>query len=741
MLPPRWLHTAATLALALLLAACTTPPPDSGASGNNSAANNSASNNSAQNNSSQNSVNNASNNNVPGNNTPGNNSPANNNPSNNNPVIDSPTAGDGCMTERDCSPGELCVGADRFNGVEGYCTFLNCETHDDCVFPRGGTFCCSNFGDYRGCFREADGAVCGDEQGQQGDTCASGGQSDCAGAGHYCIDLYGNEVSEPFCAALCDPREDACPAGSYCYATAADSGVCVTRGDTSDREPCADDPYACQDDAFCIGAWTDDALAYCGRFCTRDAQCPEDEWCLVYPGGDQGLCSPRGGALPEGASCAEDRFACAEGLFCLYEGERYARCARFCERSAECAEGSFCQIYDPGTGAGICVVEDGRDNGEPCGDNPFACNAGAICYGGYGAGYNGDAFCVDECTNDPASCGAGFTCVPFETISYCLPDGDAQAGEPCTSARDCAADTYCVDDPAGEGRVCAAACTSDAECGADQWCTSDGDAQGLCWPRGDRGQGEPCADDAAACGAGTFCAGAEPLCFGQCDAEGAGCPDDHYCLPANADGQRWCYPRGTTPAGEACDAAYACAEGSFCVERVEDQGRCLSGCRTDADCLADQWCYRSRTYTSCLPRGQGETGEGCGADGFDCAEGHLCLYAGTPDAYCVEDCTGFPDRCGEGEVCRFIGWGLNICMPTGELTLNDSCAADPQSCDAGTICAGVGFVNAFCADLCTFDRDSCPEGTACTFTDGGLGVCIPPGFDYGDPLPTGGGPL
>jgi len=757
-----WLLIGTVLLSTFALAACTTPSRSNGGGGNN-ASNNGASNNGSNNTvnnggnngTSNNGINNTTSNNVANNgasnngisnngtsnNGTSNNGTSNNGTSNNgtsnNGVVDSPTAGGGCMNERDCSANEYCIGASPFEGVEGYCTVLGCEDHADCNFAQGGTFCCSNFGEYRGCWQEADGATCGDESGTQGDDCAAGGQSDCAGQEHYCLDLYGGD--QPFCSQLCVPGGGDCAAGTYCYATQADAGVCLPYGDTPIGEPCIEEPYSCGAEALCVGNWGEepDPYSYCQRLCDRDTDCQANEWCQIWPTADQGVCSPTDGALPEGASCTEDRFGCAEGLFCLYEGTRYAHCVKPCRRDTDCTDGLVCQLFGD---VGVCLEPDGRDNGASCADDPLSCDPGAFCSGGY-SGFDPDAFCQASCADDPTLCGAGFTCVDFaDQGSFCLPNGPGQHGDACTSALDCAEGHYCVTGSTSDQKVCVRDCTTDADCAASEWCTGEGGELGLCWPRGDRGVGESCADDLQSCGEDAFCSGAEPICFAQCTDDPTSCPADMYCLAANGSGDRWCYPRGQTPAGQTCTDAYACAEGSYCVQRG-DAGLCLSSCTADADCGATEWCYRTRQWGTCLPIGGGQTGDGCGDSGFDCAEDHLCLYAGTPAAYCVQDCTGFASHCGEGEVCRFIGYGLNVCMPVGASTAGENCAADPQVCDAGSICAGGGHVGAVCAQLCSFDASSCPDGTTCVFSDGGLGTCLPPDFNPGDPLNGGGGPL
>ncbi len=697
-------------------------------------------------------------NNDPGNNDPGNNDPGNNDPGNNDPgnndvpdagvpdadeedggtVPDSDTIGGGCNSDRDCSLGELCVGANPQFGIEGYCTILDCETSADCDFPQGGDFCCSNFGDFRGCFRERDGAVCGEEEGQQNDPCVEGGQSDCDGQdGLYCVAFYGDESA--ICMDSCDPNNDQCPSDTYCYQTQPGFGICVPHGDDPAYEDCREDPFACDQDLICVQNVQDDPHRYCASLCSRDSQCGDDEWCQIYPQQQTGVCSPLGD-IEDGETCTEDRFGCGEDLFCLNEGTRYARCTSTCRRDRDCDEeaGFFCQIYDEANSLGLCALPGDRGNGEPCGDDPFACAPRAVCIGGYNNTFNPDAYCAEDCTDDPGLCGEGFYCQDFGMVSYCQPDGPQDNGDPCDGPLDCAEENFCLQGEDDE-RFCAGVCNRDEECNEGEYCTGDLETEGVCYPFGDIEGGQSCDGEALGCEAGAFCGGPEPVCIPDCTDDPNSCPSGMTCLEDNGFGQRYCYPFGDDEVFESCEGPYDCEPGSYCSGTGPDR-QCLPGCATDIDCPNDYWCYRSRTWSQCLPDGENTTGMSCADNSFDCAEDHLCLYEGTEDAFCVEDCTGFADACGDGEVCRYFGFGLNLCYPIGEREVGTGCSDDAQSCNEESICVGVGRQNAFCAQLCTFDTDVCPEGTECVFSQGGLGTCIPGDFDPGDPI-DGGGPL
>ncbi len=733
--------------LALTLGAC---GEDNGYSGDGEPANNASNNNGGDNNatnnagnSANNGDNNAANNSNNSNNADNNsnNSDNNDNNGNNSNVPDTPTIGAGCLADNECTFGEICVGANALGGIEGYCTILNCETSADCEFPRGGNFCCLNYGETRGCFQAADDAVCGDEQGQQNDSCSEGGQSDCDGEGNvYCAEFYDNETA--LCAQACNPNiPTSCPDDTWCFETQANFGICLPFGDTPDQESCREDPWSCGEDGYCLQNVVDDPYRYCTSLCRENLDCDEGSWCRRFPGQNQGTCSPIG-ELESGDSCTEDRFGCAEDLFCLNEGTRFATCTALCRRDSDCEqEGSVCNYYDPDNSRGTCTVPGTRGNGESCDDDPFSCELGAFCIGGYQNTYNPDAYCAAECSDDPTVCGEGFFCQEFGEQSFCQPNGPSQPYEMCENALSCAQGTFCRQNFGEENQICVPLCNNNDECAEDFVCSGDAETQGVCLPSGDIAPGESCVDAPSDCAAGSFCAGPDPICISTCTDAPDSCPEGMGCLDANEQGVRYCYPEGDNAAYEGCSGDYECEIGSYCDRRNgEDAGVCLPGCGSDSDCADGYWCFRSNTWNQCLPQGEGQTGDSCADDGFSCDEGNFCLYGQTDQAYCSADCTGFPDACGEGEECRYIGSGVNLCMPTGDRQVGESCADDAQACNDESICIAVGQPGAFCAQICTFDSDNCPEGTTCNFTPGGLGLCAPPDFNPEEPI-GGGGPL
>lgn len=656
-------------------------------------------------------------------------------------VIDSETFGGDCWNARDCSEDEYCIGAAPAYDQMGYCTVLGCASHGDCIPPeRDDLFCCSFYGDESACIRESEDAVCGDHSGQQGDDCVS--QSDCNGADEvYCIEWY----QEQFCAESCNPRGGGDPCGDegWCMPSQG-GGLCVPEGDTEERTSCDEDPAACEEEAFCVGGFGDepDAYAYCADACTEDNEhivCDDDEWCQVWPGGGWGVCELTGDG-EEGDSCTEDRWSCGDGLYCIYEGTAFAFCTRECERDRDCAEGMYCEDF---YSVELCVPEGERVTGESCADDPLACDPDAYCMGGYGWAYNPDAYCAEECSDDPDICGDGFFCEDFEEFGhYCQPDGSAQAGEPCESALDCAAGTYCIYDYDDTGQ-CAAGCEAEDDCGPTDWCTGNAEQLGVCLPEGTATTGESCADDPLACASGHICGGTPPICIPQCQGEEHTCPENYRCID-DAEGEIfYCYPYGDFEIGTLCDTSEDCVDGAFCrFTGGTGKGICTVDCESNEECPDDYACFETNVWGVCLPDGDTASGESCAADRFSCGADNLCLYSWTDDAYCAQDCTGFTQLCSadDHEVCRYAGWGLNLCYHHGTADPGAPCGDDPTVCNAESICVGAGTDDAFCARQCQFEPDTCGDSEQCYFFDSGVAACVDSEFN-GSELPLGGRPL
>jgi len=641
--------------------------------------------------------------------------------------------GSDCADDADCPFGTFC---DTRYGQPFYCAPAPgpdgnaCDTDADCdLEDSDDVFCCTAVGQGRTCTRAgspSEGATCGDRSGEQGDSCVDGGQSDCADDA-YCV-FAARDFA--YCGDFCVPSADGCPDGSYCYSTAPGFGICLETGDTEDYASCADDPTSCGEGRFCVEGVTDDPLAYCTAGCEIDADCDEGDACT-----DFGACEPAGD-LEVGASCAEDRFACAEGLICLNYGTRVAACTEVCERDRDCTEDTFCNFFEPGRG--VCQRRGDRPNGAFCGDDPSACEG--VCSGAYDR-YEAGAFCIDECEGD-RDCPDNGRCVDFPGgRAYCQPDGELTQGGDCGGdAFDCATNHVCLNYGTSFA-FCSQYCTDSSDCPADTWCSGNDGAQGVCLPDGDIAPGESCSTAEFECAPGSFCAGEpDPLCFVRCDEAGTECPSGQVCRDFGE--ASWCYPEGDRGYGEGCsDDIWSCSEGLFCADAASGSGRCSRGCRADDECEGDDWCFVSRDGGYCRPAGDVERGDACADDVYACEAGLACLFGGTAGAFCSAECTGFADSCEGDEACRFVGYGRTFCVPSGDGGHGDSCADDRFACSDDAWCVNAGTDEAVCVQTCSFDPDACPDGTSCRFLASGLGVCLRAGLSPEDPLNPGGAPF
>ena len=519
-------------------------------------------------------------------------------------------------------------------------------------------FCCSELVGNRSCALAGDpalGASCGDGGGAQADSCVDGGQSDCDGEGHYCV--Y-SDRDFAYCSQFCRTANPAdCPGGSYCYPTGNGFGLCLESGDVPDLGSCSGQELECQENSFCIENEQDDPYAYCAHQCATDADCEADSYC-----GEFGICQLRGDRGP-GESCVEDRFACEEGLFCLYWGTRVAECSSICTRSEDCGPGFFCNYFDETQG--VCREDGTLSNGDFCGNDPFGCTG--YCTGGY-QGYDPGAFCVEQCAND-ADCGDSGYCADFgESGNYCQPDGEETQGGSCTiDPFACAQDHFCVGFGTSNA-FCVDTCESDAECLDGTWCTGSAGTTGACVPFGDIPAGESCVEGEWTCEPGSYCAGGEDArCFTTCTDDPTVCPDGNVCLDPNENGVRWCYPTGDRPYGANCsDDAYSCEFPYYCADATSEQARCSSACASDADCQNGDWCFQGPGGGVCRPAGDTDRLGSCEGDIYACQEDLVCLLGGANGAFCADECTGFANSCEADESCRYVGYTRSFCMPTGD---------------------------------------------------------------------------
>jgi hypothetical protein len=198
-------------------------------------------------------------------------------------------------------------------------------------------------------------------------------------------------------AADCDPIAQDCPEGDKCVAYASaggtwDANKCVAvTGNGSEGDECVYDGAAlgtdnCDATSVCWNAIDVEGqlVGTCFPFCTGSLDNPTctnpDTSCRVVNDGTIAVCLP---------NCDPLLQECDEGLGCYWSG----------------TSGTFQCI----------IVAGGIPTGEPCGFNND-CNPGHFCAdAAVLQNCNGSACCATFCdlTEDPSSCGTGYSCVPF----------------------------------------------------------------------------------------------------------------------------------------------------------------------------------------------------------------------------------------------------------------------------------------------------------------------------------------
>lgn len=650
-----------------------------------------------------------------------------------------------CKSQSDCMAAMFCVGA---GGPNAYCSKTGCQTNADCSVATENPMCCLTYGSQSYCLQQFGGSTCGTQGKGPGESCIEGIQSDCDPSdGGFCYHLGSKAV----CVAGCKGK--ACAAGTSCQEFGDSAAGCIPyTPNKPDGTPCASDPIGgCGAGSVCIGAFTNDPLAYCAKQCSADSQCGAGLACSKWSN-DQGLCQ-KYGTLPVGASCANDRFSCAKGLWCGGQDNASAVCTHSCATANECKDlsaklggSAFCLI-NLGQTSGLCWPAGDKANGASCGKDPLSCAAGSWCVGGFDA-YNPAAFCQKTCgANSDGLCPAGSTCVTMGNgYAGCqLQEGKGQ-GESCAGApTSCKAGFWCLGPQGGEfcSQLCkvGAAFGSKDACPAGTWCSTWSGGQGSCLPAGSTAVGSSCADKPLSCSAGSFCQnwgkGPAPVCIASCGANGQ-CPTGTDCKDFGQAG-KYCQPTGGKAQGQFCASTAECAAGSVCIAAGQPHAICSVQCKTDADCgdtggkPGGLWCGVGKWGGYCLPNGAGGEFDSCYAKPWQCQKGLVCLgdASSNPGAFCAKECSGFAAVCGSGAKCQYLGGGQSWCYKTGTLAHGQACLEQPQACDPATLCVK-GSPMPTCLQLCGIGKPPCPNGSPCTwFAGSALQLCVPPGFVVG----------
>ena len=575
----------------------------------------------------------------------------------------------------------------------------------------------------------ADGLTCSDEIADCTDKCV--GPESCPS-----VCTVGGEVASFECApsGLCEslaetPCEGAltcvggacvlpCGPGAPCppaECVGAPAGGQLARTWTCEAGFCAASDLACGDAGCLAGS--------CVTACAEDADCPP-----TCEGPIRSVWECAGGACalvssepcPSGTACVVDEclLECADVADCPAGGA--PACTGAHTLATHTCAGGFC------VPAQVVCLDDlvcspaEADCVPPCeGTCPDLCNAekdGLIhrsCLESGVCELGSEAPCPDV---KPA-CVDGECRLPCDTDADCVAGLGAPTCEPpdLLVARVCAASGYCEDkaeDCTKSGAQCVVNACVPIDCAADGdcpgWCTAGGEhvsqscVDGACAP------GEP-----AACSAGQICTPGG--CAIGCAAD-ADCPDGWTCVDDDPSASGHC--RECTLDTDCPDeGAPYCSSDLTQVLRL----RCVAYTCTEeveADCAAAESSCESG---ACLvPACEGDS---------DCAEGDLCVHAGTLDAVCVEcvedfhcagDCFGAQFRdahCVEG-VCK-LDESFTQC-PAGQACIDQGvcgalCGPD-EPCPDGQTCLEEGTVVDYCAECAS--KADCEGGEAPTACDG-----------------------
>lgn len=261
---------------------------------------------------------------------------------------------------------------------------------------------------------------------------------------------------------------------------------------------------------------------------------------------------------------------------------------------------------------------------------------------------------------------------------------------PCRGSDECAADQFCLIDPANPlaGGSCVFDCGGGQACPFNERCFPEfGGACYYDFCGGDQGNGEP---------------------MGACQIGGpAGNPGTCFPLPAsNGAGIGICLEAGVAAEGAACDLqvegrdeaarAVQCAPGSYCW-----------GDYDDGELPPASWNQIGACAGLCDPRNP------------TCSEGRECVDLSNGDdpatpeddtrvlGICLPlDCDLFPaddgpPACADGEACRLVAVGLvrGECGPAGPVAPGEPCATSDE-CAGVAFCGQGGGLQTECLQLC-----------------------------------------
>ena len=620
----------------------------------------------------------------------------------------------GCASHADCAPvlaadPVCCISYGAGTKKQSYCGVqfgaTVCGNQDkpvgaDCA--SGGQSDCAGSGNW--CFQTSGGAQCvqgcsklGDAICGKGTTCnvfpGGGGclpftpgvsdGSPCAkntlgGCDKYafCIESYKGDPLA-YCATACT-SDAGCAADLSCFVYDGSQGICQKTGTKGIGANCAGDRFSCAKGSYCVGFGGGSAV--CAPQCSVDLNCGElakaiggEAYCAKNPGNPAGICYPKG-PLGNGATCADNPYACAEGLYCIGGYDTYnpgAFCQKSCKDDGICPGTAKCMAYTKDYSG--CQPDGALGQGGDCKGDPTLCKAGAFCIG---AGKSWQ--CMTQCAVAKPACPGGNWCMPY-----------------------------------GE------------------------DGLGICWPIGTKPVGAGCQGDPWGCQAGTFCSGygasKAATCLQNCDA--AACPGGFSCDSFGQSG-KWCQPVGPGQQGVSCGPGAACVAGAVCIGQQGPAPFCAKQCAVDSDCPAKDasgkplWCAVGKWGGYCVPDGGTAKNGICYQAPWSCAKGLVCVgdSTGNPGAFCAAGCAGFASTCAGGEKCVYLGGGDAFCVKTGTMPAGSICLQDPFGCAADALCIK-GSPMPECLQQCGVGFAACPKDSPCTgFPGAAIKLCVPKDF-------------
>ncbi len=487
----------------------------------------------------------------------------------------------------------------------------------------------------------------------------------------------------------CEDPNEACTFAQTFSADGTYGGVCqpVLEGGAATNEPCDEDAGVRCANGMCL-------LGRCRTFCDPEAE--------------EGPCDAAHSV------CFND-FSLGEGSVLL------DMCLpKYCERSADCDEGSVCGVaLDFGGNpyiVGVCIPSDPAmpSLGEACVPGESSCDGGNFCLGEEGeycsafcdvdadcgdAGYctvisvgldaetgqtaqaqicapgragsgrdcETNADCIAEGENALEACDivlrgdvqGGRPVVPAFVTGRCvsIPEAAVAPGEACSDEAPCRTENLCLDG------YCSQLCRQSADCGAGALCASVTYSTNDTNDPGDDLYGRLCVADAGShdpCAGDAECVAGSEFCSVNLLLGGEQTEVEQFC--AASDG-------GAGLAGATCGGDQDCAGGRCLAwsRRIGELGYCSGVCVVDADCASGATCEDVVLFG------------GAAADATDDLLGKICVQTHE----CATCDFGGGRICGGDLVCSLLSFAADR---TGGACLTP-CADGGPACPAGSACS------------------------------------------------------